>query len=76
MRQWSVLGVALLVVTLGTGCPELYSKGGYMDDAMREDMEEQQRQRREEERTQPGLCPDGKPPKERCEDGLCYRRCP
>ena len=76
MRRWFALGVALSVGTLGTGCPELYGTEGYFDDAMRKDIEEQRRQRREEERTQPGLCPDGKPPREDCKGGPCIRECP
>jgi len=49
MRWPFVLGIALLAGFLGTGCPEaLYGKGGYLDDAMAEDTDEQQDERQRE----------------------------
>ncbi|MCY1074148.1 hypothetical protein [Archangium lansingense] len=48
MRWPFVLGIALLTGFLGTGCPEVYGKRGSLDDAMAEDMEEQQDERRRE----------------------------
>jgi hypothetical protein len=76
MRRRFMLGVALLVGLVGTGCPENYGKGGYLDDEMREDIDEARKQRVEEQNTPPGMCPNGKPPRERCEGGICSRRCP
>jgi len=49
MRWPFVLGIALLAGFLGTGCPEaIYGKGGSLDDAMAEDIEEQQDERQRE----------------------------
>jgi hypothetical protein len=49
MRWGLVLGIALLAGMGGTGCPEqLYGKGGALDDAMREDIEEQYDERQRE----------------------------
>ncbi len=49
MRWGLVLGIALLAGTVGTGCPEhVYGKGGALDDAMREDTEEQFDERQRE----------------------------
>ncbi len=76
MRRWFVRGVALLVGLVGTGCPENYGKGGYLDDEMAEDIQEARNQREEEQNTPPGLCPNGKPPGEVCKGGICYRGCP
>jgi hypothetical protein len=76
MRRRFVLGVALLVSLVGTGCPETYGKNGYLDDAIGKDIEEEQRQREEEQNTPQGLCPDGNPPGEVCKEGICFRGCP
>jgi hypothetical protein len=48
MRWPFVLGIALLAGFLGTGCPETYGKRGSLDDAMAEDIEEQQDERQRE----------------------------
>jgi hypothetical protein len=59
MHRWFALGVALLAVTSGTGCPEYYGKEGYFDDAMRKDMEEKVDER-QRELGKPVPCRDGK----------------
>jgi hypothetical protein len=77
MRWWLAPGLTLVAGTVGTGCPETYGKGGYLDDAMQKDIEEQRQRRLEEEKTLPGKCPDGKPPRDICEGSSpCYRGCP
>jgi hypothetical protein len=76
MRRRFVVAVALLVGSFGTGCPETYGKNGYLDDAISEDLEEERRQKVEEQNTLLGKCPDGKPPRDICEGGICYRGCP
>jgi len=78
MRWRFALSIAVVAGTLGTGCPEAhYGKGGYLDDAMQKDIEEQRQRRLEEEKTLQGKCPDGKPPRDICEGSLpCYRGCP
>ncbi|HYO67681.1 MAG TPA: hypothetical protein VEU33_16520 [Archangium sp.] len=48
MRWPFVLGITLLAGFLGTGCPETYGKRGTLDDAMAEDLEEQQDERQRE----------------------------
>ncbi len=58
-RRFTV-GLALLVGSLGTGCPELYGKDGYLDDAMEKDIQEQQEERRQELLTEPKGCKDRK----------------
>jgi hypothetical protein len=75
MRRRFVVAVALLVGSFGTGCPENYGKGGYLDDEMHEDIEDERRQKIEEQNTRPGLCPNGKPPIDVCENGICFRGC-
>jgi hypothetical protein len=68
MRWRFTVGIALLVGTLGTGCPEhVYGRGGSLDDAMLEDMEEQQDERQRELGT-PVPCRDGSSPRRICED--------
>jgi hypothetical protein len=76
MRRRFVVGVALLVGSFGTGCPEIYGKWGSLDDAIREDIEEERRQRVEEQNTPPGKCPDGKPPRNICDVTPCRWDCP
>ncbi|MFY0563860.1 hypothetical protein ACN28E_08440 [Archangium lansingense] len=78
MRWPFVLGIALLTGFLGTGCPEVYGRGGYLDDAMREDIQEQMRERREQrrwEKEKPEPCPDGKPPTQVCDDPADSKKC-
>jgi hypothetical protein len=79
MRRRFVLGVALLVGSLGTGCPELYGKEGYLDDAMRKDIKEQERERRREQGI-PEPCPDGRLPAKECKGSgsemKCHWTCP
>ena len=79
MRRRFVLGVALLVGALGTGCPEFYGKEGYLDDAIRKDIREQQRERRREQGI-PEPCPDVRRPVKDCKDPQnptkCHWTCP
>ncbi|WNG33479.1 hypothetical protein F0U61_07505 [Archangium violaceum] len=73
--HWSlVVGIALLVVPFGTGCPETYGKGGYLDDAMEEDIKEQWRERQREKQLS-RTCGDGKPPRDICDDPKDARTC-
>jgi hypothetical protein len=79
MRWGLVLGIALLAGTLGTGCPEqIYGKGGALDDAMRQDIEEQHNER-QREMGKPIGCSDGKKLIEICRGSgtseKCYWEC-
>ncbi len=72
MHRLIMLGSALLVGLGVSGCPEVYGKGGSLDDAMREDIEAQLREQREAQRhrrkdmsTEP--CPEGQSRKQECE---------
>ena len=71
MRRLIMLGSALLVGLGGSGCPEVYGKGGSLDDAMREDIEaEQEDRRRIQDRWKSRSaepCPEGKTRKMECD---------
>lgn len=78
MRWPFVLGIALLTGFMGTGCPEIYGKGGYLDDAMREDIHEQMRERREQrrqEQQQAPRCPEGKSAELVCAGSADSKQC-
>ncbi|WP_257454780.1 hypothetical protein [Archangium lipolyticum] len=78
MRWGLVLGIALLVGSLGTGCPEqIYGREGYLDDAMREDIEEQHDER-QRELGKPVPCRDGKRLVQICDPStgkVCHWEC-
>jgi hypothetical protein len=82
MRTRRVLEVALLVLVLGTGCPEFHKKGGFIDRAAYKDMKENSGI------AKPPLCGDGSRARNTCdksfealeaeefEDGECGWVCP
>jgi hypothetical protein len=75
MRWGLVLGISLLAGMGGTGCPEhLYGKGGALDDAMREDIEEQHDER-QRELGNPVWCRDGKELIEICRGSGPSKKC-
>lgn len=62
MRTRRVLEVALLVLVLGTGCPEFHKKGGFIDRAAYKDMVENAGT------AKAPLCPDRSRAQWGCED--------
>jgi len=76
MRARRVLEVALLMLVLGTGCPEFHKKGGFIDRAAAKDIAENTGVAR------PPLCADGSQAEWSCDESSedseedCGWRCP
>ena len=71
MHRRFVVAAALWGVTFGTACPETYGKGGYLDDAMEQDIRQQMQERREQsrrEKEKAPRCGDGRSAKKICDD--------
>jgi hypothetical protein len=81
MRQRAMLTVAMGLLVLGTGCPEVYGKGGTLDQAMEKDLKAMQEERRRELRErnpdddEEGQCPEGKVEVRDCTSLPCKVEC-
>ena len=83
MSQRAMLAAVVGLLVLGTGCPDVYGKGGKLDQAMEKDVkdmhEERKRELRERERSMDDdegwHCPDGKVEVRDCTSLPCKVSC-
>ncbi|WP_257457647.1 hypothetical protein [Archangium lipolyticum] len=82
MRR-AMLIAAMGLMVLGTGCPEVYGKGGKLDQAMEMDLKAMQEERRRElkgreqelDDEEEGHCPEGKVEVRDCTSLPCKVEC-
>ncbi|WP_152622337.1 hypothetical protein [Archangium violaceum] len=83
MSRRAMLAVVVGLLVLGTGCPDVYGRGGKLDQAMAKDIKDMQEERRRElmERREDmdddegSHCPEGKVEVRDCTSYPCKVEC-
>ncbi|HEX5752521.1 MAG TPA: hypothetical protein VFZ09_40320 [Archangium sp.] len=83
MTRRAMLAAVMGLLILGTGCPDVYGKGGKLDQAMAKDIQDMQEERRRElrerredmEDDEGQHCPEGKMEVRDCTSYPCKVEC-